>query len=307
MSDTNNAQAPAIDSIESTESQEAQTSQEGQEAAADQAAAPAEATKAEIKKALKKVPIKYNGKQEEVEFDPEDTEFLARQFQMAKLGQSKAQEFSTLEKLVSDFINELKANPRKVLADPRLGVDMKKIVEEYITEEVENSKKSPEQLEREKAQKELKALREEKEKLEKEYKEKEFARLQEQEYIRYDTQISEALDKSDLPKSPYIVKKMADWMLLGLQNNIDVEPQEVLPLVRTEIQNDLKEMFGVMPDELVEALVGKDVITRIRKKSIAKAKGQSPTAPTKNIKDVGKTKEVEKDVKKQTFKDFFKI
>jgi len=71
---------------------------------------------------------------------------------------------------------------------------------------------------------------------------------------------------------------------------------------------DLKEMFAVMPEEVIEKIVGKDVINKIRKKSIAKAK-QAPTTTTKSLaKDTGQSspKETAK-VDKKTFKQFFGV
>lgn len=305
MSDNNlnpivvNTPPAATEAAEAPETQEAAPATE----------APKKAEDVNLKKALKKVPIKYNGKSEDIEYDPEDTDFLAKQFQMAKLGQSKAQEYANLEKEVQQFVAELRKNPRKVLSDPNLGLDMKQIAAQILEEEIENSKKTPEQLDREKLESELKSLKDEQQKREKEWKDKEFQRVQEQEFIKYDTMITQSLEKSDLPKSPYIVKKMADYMLLGLQNNLDLNADDVLPLVRQEMQTDLKEMFQVMPDEVIEALVGKDVITRIRKKSVAKAKAAQPPTPiSKSIKDSGQSKPKEaKAEKKQTFKEFFKV
>lgn len=274
-------------------------------------ATPAAAAKA-VEKQLKKLKLKVDGKEEDFEFDPNDDEFMTRQLQMSKMGQKRAQEFSQLQKEVADFIQELKANPRKILSDPNIGIDIKKMAAEVIEEEIENSKKSPQQLEKEKLEAELQELKDQRQREKSENDKREFERLQAHEYERYDTLMTQALDKSDLPKTPYVVKKMADYMLLGLQNGVDVSPQDVLPLVRQEMQNDLKEMFAVMPDEVIEALVGKDVIGRIRKKSVAKAKqGTPPTPVSKAVKDVGQTSTTEEKKastgKKTTFKDFFGV
>lgn len=260
---------------------------------------------AEVEKQLKKLKIKYNGREEDVEFDPSDDEYLTRQFQLAKLGQSKAQDYATLEKEVHTFIEELRKNPKKILADKSIGIDIKKFAAEILEEEIANSKKSPEQLDKERLEGELKAAKEQLEKDKEEFRQKEFERIQEQEFARYDTLMSQALDKSDLPKSPYVVKKMADYMLLALQKNIDVSPEDVLPVVRDEMQNDLKEMFKIMPDEVIEALVGKDVIGRIRKKSVAKAKEAIAPPINKALAKAAEGKKDKADGKKMSFKDFF--
>jgi len=118
--------------------------------------------------------------------------------------------------------------------------------------------------------------------------------------------MSKALESSDLPKSPYVVKKMADYMLLGLNEGIDVSPEDVLPLVREEIQNDLRDMFAVMPDEVIEKIVGKEVFSRVRKKNVAKAKA-APAPVKSSIKDTGASKQTSSSAEKKSFRDFFGV
>lgn len=256
----------------------------------------------------KKLKLKVDGREFEEEVNFDDDEYLTRNLQMAKVAQKRMGEHAQLEKQVKSFIDELRKNPRKVLADPNLNIDIKQLAASIIEEEIENSKKSPEQLEREKLESRLKEIEEERKREKDEFQQKEFQRLQEQAYERYDTQLSKALEGSDLPKSPYIIKKMADYMLMGLQEGLDVTAEDVLPLVRQEMQNDLKEMFSVMPEEVVEKIVGKDVLTRLRKKHVAKAKGAPPTPIGKAVKDTGATgKDADKSpgAKKTSFRDFF--
>lgn len=267
---------------------------------------------AQAKKMLKSLKIKFNGKEydEELPFEIPDDEasvkYMREQLQRAKLSASKAQEYSSLEKQVSSFIEQLKKDPKKALANPAIGVDIKKLAQEIIEEEIENAAKTPEQLEREKLENELKTMKEEREKEKEEARQKEFERIQEQEYERYDQAMSKALEGSKLPKSPYVIKKMADYMLMGLQEGMDLQPEDVIPIVEQEMQNDLKEMFAAMPDDVIEAIVGKDVFNRVRKKNIAKAKNQPPVPVKAAVKDVAA--EPKKENKpKQTFKDFLGV
>lgn len=264
-----------------------------------------------VEKQLKKLKLKVDGKEIEESFDPNDDDYLTKQLQLAKMGQKRASEAAQLQKEVQAFIKALKEDPRKVLADPNIGIDIKQLAAQVIEEEIENSKKSPEQLEKEKLQKELQELRDQQAREKEERDQREFERLQASEYERYDMLMSKALEKSDLPKSPYVVKKMADYMLLSLQKGVDLSPDEVLPLVRQELQNDIKEMFAVMPDEVIEGIVGKDVIGRIRKKSVAKAKQQTapPQPLSKSVKDTGQkaSDKKEEPQKKMNFKQFFGV
>lgn len=289
---------------------------EGQEVSAGQ---PLPVKQAEIKKEIariKKLKLKVDGKDydEDLPFDlpddPKAKEYMTRQLQLAKMGQNRAQQYSALEKDVVGFLNELKANPKKALSNPNFNLDLKKLAAEIIEEEISNSQKSPEQIKAEKLEQELQRLKEERETEKQTAQQREFERLQEQAYQQYDTAMSSALDKSDLPKSPYVIKKMADYMLSGLEKGLDITPEDVLPLVRNEVLEDMRSMIGAMPDEAIEEFIGKDIFNRVRKKNLAKAKGtvQPPTPVKSSIKDVSKSPKVEvKPAKKQNYKNFFGI
>lgn len=307
-SEENTEQTEDTESTESQETEEsgaeaADTAEEGTEKAVE-----AKKVKEEVKALKKKLKLKVDGKEFEEEFDPSDDDYLTKQLQLAKVSQKRMSEYSQLEKEVKSFIEQLRKNPKKVLADPNIGIDIKMLAKEIIEEEISNSQKSPEQLEKEKLEARLRELEDERKKEKEDFQKQEFQRLQEQAYQQYDTAMSQALEKTDLPKSPYVVNKMADYMLMGLQEGLDVKPEDVIPLVREEIQEDIKQMFAVMPDEVIEQIVGKDVFTRVRKKSLAKAKANPPTPVKSAAKDVGKSsKDEQKDGKKdkQTFKQFF--
>lgn len=279
-----------------------------------------EEIKKEVKR-LKKLTIKYNGKEyeEELPFEIEDTpeavEYMKRQLQMAKLSQSKAQSYSQLESEVRSFIEELRTNPRKALANPNIGVDIKKLAAEVLEEEMVNAEKSPEQLEKERLEAELKALQEERDKEKEENRKREYERTLNQEYERYDLAMTKALESSDLPKSPYIVKKMADYMMLGIKNGMKVEPKDVIPIVREEMHSDLKEMFAIMPAEVIDKLLGNETYDKVRKHRLSRTRGKGKTSGKKNpatdkkVHDVGSSSasNAKAAEKSQTFKDFFGV
>ena len=273
---------------------------------------PKELTKAEIKR-IKKLQLKFNGKEyeEELPFEiddnPESIEWMKKQLQLAKLGHSKSQDYSKLESEIRDFVADLKKDPRKMLSNPNLGIDLKELAAQILEEEIENSKKSPDQIELEKAQRRLKELEDERSKEMEDSKNKEYERLLDQQYERYDIQMSKALEGSGLPKSPYIVKKMADYMIQGVKKGIQVSPEDVIPLVKEELQSDLKQMFDILPDEVLTQLIGKNNYDRIRKHNVSKAKKKvNPAMMNKKIGDMGKdSKPQSKEETKISFKDFF--
>lgn len=276
------------------------------------------AEKKEAKKTLKKLQLKFNGKsyEEELPFEIPDTDeakqYMSKQLQMSKLAQTKAQEQANLEKEVAQWFQLLRQDPAAALSDPTIGIDLKELAASVIQKEIEQSKKSPEQIEKEKLELELRKIKEEREKEKNEYQQKELERYKQQEIERYDMLMTQALEKAQLPKNPYIVKKIADYMLLGIENDMDVSPEDVIPLVEEEMRSDIKSMFSVMPDEVLEGLIGDDNYNRLRKRKLGKAKASQkevPAQPIKSsIKDVTKPAEKEAEPeKKVSFKKFFGI
>lgn len=325
MSTENTSTAPETTSNEPVESNEASETQDtaaptevkaeikdAKEALKDPNLSKVE--KKEIKQKIRELTLKVDGKtyKESIPFDveagSEAEEYLKRQLQMAKMGNNRAQYAKSLESEVADFFQKLKDDPRSVLSDPNIGVDLKKFANSIIEEEIANSKKSPEQLEKEKLQKELKQIRDEREKEKKDSEQRELERLTQTAYQNYETNIIKTIDTAkDLPKSAYVVKKFADFMVTGLQMGADLSPEDVLPLVRAEISNDIKQMFSASPDEMLEAMLGKDRIAKMRKKSIEKAKINPQTAPLKGVRDVANPNLPKKEEPKINYKQFFKL
>jgi hypothetical protein len=277
---------------------------------------PVEAPKApEPPKSTKRsLKLKVDGEEFSEEFDPNDNEYMTRQFQLAKMSQKRAHEASELRKQVDaigQYLEQAKGDPKKMRALMKeLGHDERALAASIIEEEIANSQKSPEQLAKEELEEELRTLKDQQKKDKDSWEAREKERLYGQEAERYDMLVSKAIETSDLPKSPYVVRKMADYMLLGLENGVDVHPNDVINLVREEIQNDLQQMFAVMPEEVIEKLIGKDVLGKLRKGRVAKAKAiGAPPAPLKtSIKDIGAKKiESAKVTDKKSYKTFFGV
>lgn len=261
----------------------------------------------EIEKRIKKLKLKVDGKEIEESLDLDNDEELIRQLQMAKMGQKRAQEKSDLEKQINTFLQALKTDPFEALK--RLGEDPNQLIENYITAQEEHAKKSPEQLEREKLERELTKLKTEREREREDQKQKELHRLQEQAFQQYDVQMEQALSKADVPKTPYVIKKIADYMIVAIDAGYDVTPDDVIPLVREELNSDLKEMFSSLDEDSIEALLGEQVLNRLRKRRVAKAQAANTAVSKPQVTDTGKSSKAQeiKPGNKKSFKDFFGV
>ena len=105
-----------------------------------------------VEAALKKLKIK--GREVEVD-DSKYHEFA----QKGAAATETWQEAAKMKRDAEAFIHELKTNPLKVLKDPNLGVDMRKIAEQFIWEQMQEESLSPEQIDQRKKDAELEEYR----------------------------------------------------------------------------------------------------------------------------------------------------
>lgn len=274
------------------------------------------AAKVEAKKTLKKLNIKVDGREytEELPFEipdtPEARNFMARELQMSRMGQGRAQENAILKKEINQLIQDVKADPFKVLQDPAIGIDVKDAIRKYIEREIENSQKSPEQLALEAAKEELRQLKANQEFQEKTRAQQEQQALADKWEKEYDEQISRALETNQIPRSAAAVKKILSYAELAVQANKDVSINDIIPFVKEELINDYREHAKALPDDALENFFGKDLVDRLRKTAVRKAKqvqaNPALKAPTK-VQNTGTTTQAApKNEAKVSYKDFFK-
>ena len=266
-----------------------------------------EQQKAEAKR-IRELKLKVHGEEVterlpfEIEENPEVVEYLTKQLQLSKAAQRAMQENSTFQKQVGEFFKDLKSNTKAKLIE--LGIDPKEFAAQVIEEEIKKAQMSPEQIRQQELEDELKKLKEESKKKEDEFNQRELERLREIEFEKIDTQMTVALEKSDLPKKPYVIRKMAEYMLIGANEGINLNPEDVLPIVRQELLGDLQEIINSLPEDKAEEFIGKEVLNRFRKKNLAKAK-QTPASVKSSIKDVGTQKVEQKQADPVNYKKFF--
>lgn len=257
----------------------------------------------------KRVSLKVNGKEEE--FDLGNDDHIERLREMAQKGEGadqKFQEAAKMRKQMEEFAKLMQDDP--IAALMKLGHDPDKIAEMHMKKRIEDLSKSPEQIEREKLQKELEDIRKEKQRLEDEKHEAEQSRIQEEYSRKLDVEITEALDTSELPKSPYVVKRIAENLMLGIEKNPDISVADVLPVVEKQIKGEIRQMFEALPEEIVEKILGDTVSNKLRKRRLNKMKQAPQTAS--QVKPTGQAEikkaeaEAAKEQKVKAAKDFFK-
>lgn len=275
--------------------------------------APASATpsvekpKEEPVSAKKKYKIKVDKAEEEFEFDPTNEQEVVKHLQMSRASQKRMAEAAELRKVAMEFLDELKKNPAKVLSDPNIGIDIKKFAQQVMNDELKELEKSPEQREKEKLLKEVEDLKKKAKEREDSLKQSEFQKMQAEQERVLESEISAALDVGGVPKTPRTVARMAEMMMIALQNNIDLSPKDVVGLVKNNTMSEFKEVIAAMSDDQMEDFLGKEVLSRLRKKNIAKAKAVQTANNVKPMGNTPKSKESSNEEKKMTIRDFLKV
>lgn len=288
---------------------EAASEEELTAAATDPDASKAEkqAAAAELKRRMK---FKINGKDVEREIDLSDEKSLRELLQKGFAADERFQSASQLEKKMREFAEILQRDPIEALI--AAGHDPDKLTEAYMKKRVDELAKSPEQLQLEKLQKEIEKERKLREQLENEKLTAEQQKIEAEYSRQLDEEISSALTKSDLPKSPYVVKRIAENLMLGLeQGNEDISVEDVLPLVERQIKEEIRQMFEAMPEDIIEKTLGDGVSQKLRKRRLAQAKASKTPDTAASVKATGqtelnRTKASEEPKQKVNARDFFK-
>jgi len=269
----------------------------------------AKAKKEEAKSNKKKLKIKVDQKEEDVELDLDNEEELRKHLQLSRAAQKRMAEMAEMKRDVTELIQRLNKDPLSFLGDKEngLGMDIEDIVKQYVTQRLADAEKSPEQLKAEATERELQRIKAEREAEKAEREKERYETALQNEIIKYDNMITKTLENSEFKKpTPYVVKKMSDYLILAVENNIDATTDDILPLVREEIQSEIRELINTAPEEVIEAWFGKEFFNRMRKKNVAKAK-QAPVHASA-IKDIGtNSAKPAKEADKISYKQFFKF
>lgn len=277
------------------------------------------AEKKEEAKRIKQLKLKVYGQDVtedlpfEIDDNPEVVEYLTKQLQMSKAAQRAMQEKGTLETKVNAFLQNLNGNTEATLR--QMNIDPVEFAAKVLEAEIAKQALSPQERKNLELEAKLKHLEEENKRKEQESERREQEIRRKQIGEQVENQMIQALDKSDLPHTPYVADRIAKYMILALNDKdgpMELTPEEVIPLVREDILRDLQQVFKGMSDDKIENFIGKEIFQKVRKKNLEKVKSQPTTPATAKaaIKEVARDQKVSvksKDEPKMLAKDFFKL
>lgn len=209
----------------------------------------------------------YTGK----EYELTDAE-IERDWRLRKYSDQIMNDAKKLRQQSETFVDLLKTNPAKVLSDPRIGVDLRKFCEDYLSGDLEREMMDPKDREIAELKKILQEREESEKQKEMSAEQAKQAELAEHWKNNYKKEIEETLSSSGLPKTPYTMKRMAHYMHLSMQHNKPLSPKDVVAWVKADYQEEMQAIFGALDGDNLDAFVGPDIGKKIRNNDIAKLK-----------------------------------
>ncbi len=235
----------------------------------------AAAAEAAAKEAARKLKLKVNGREMELEEGE-----VVRRAQLASAADEKFREAAEMRKQAEQFFKALLEDPKAVLMHPdiRDRINFRALAEEYLGAELQKEMMTPEQRELEelrqyKKQQDDARQRSEQEQLTRTQQE-EMTRLQQRAAQEYDKKITEVLAQSDLPKTAYTVKRVAELLHGALQKGYDLDIQTAVDMVREGYMTDVQALVGGLEGESLVKLLGGDIVKRLRKFDLERIKAQ---------------------------------
>lgn len=251
----------------------------------------AQPTQAEVKAMKEKFTYTIDGENVEEEFDLSNKEELRKRLQLGHAAKKRMAEASAEKRKAIEIVKAFENDDSfaELIQKHPKG---REIAEKILLAKIQDEMQSPEEKAQRAEKAELEQLR--KERKEREEKEKMSAqeKLEAKYAETYQKTIIDALNKTSLPKTPEMIKRMATIMNKNLQLGLDLTADELAQEVKSEIHDIVKSIVGDADGDHLIGLFGEDVAKKIRMSDIKKlkekqsqvfqggqAKAQAPSQP----------------------------
>lgn len=230
---------------------------------------------------------------EELEVDEEE---LKRGYAHNKAASKRMEEAAAMRKQAEQAFAMLKdpAQLRKLLEDPRVGVDFRKLAEDYVWEQLQEEALTPEQKKQKDIERELEKYRNSEKERAATSEREEAEKLQQKYSDEYERTIIQALDQGGIPKTRGAVRRMAQYLQLAVANNLEVSPADLVARVRQDLIEEHQSMYGEGDPTTLLSILGEDLAKKIREADLKRLKSTQPVARQKPPSQAKPTRNPEK-------------
>lgn len=227
---------------------------------------------------------KIDGEDVEEEVDFSDKESLKKRFQLSHAAEKRMSEAKAAKSKAFEIIKAFEEDPQNIFK--RLGPKGREVAEKFLLEQIQEEMLSPEERTARDEKNELEKYRSEKKKAQEEAERKESSDREMKYAQDFQNTIITALDKSGLPKSPELVKRMATIMKKNLSMGLELTSDDLVQEVKNDVMGFVKAIIGDSDGDHLIGLFGDDVANKIRKSDLRKLQDkqsaifQQPTKTT---------------------------
>jgi len=248
-----------------------------------------------VQSMIRKLQMKVDGEEFEEDYDLSNLEQLKKDIQLARAAKKRMGEAQDQKRKAFEIIQQFESDPASVLK--RLGPKGYELAEQLLLEKMQNEMMTPEQRQFN----EMKTRLEQYERQEKEFNENKTKQEQSEVENRYAQEyqktIISALDKTGLPKTPEMAKRMAYLLRQNLQLGLDLDADDLADEMKKEALAYVSSLSKESSAESLINLLGADAIKKLRKHDVEQFKkkqlGGSQTKPIYQSSNVprGKTRQ----------------
>jgi hypothetical protein len=227
--------------------------------------------KEEQRKVKRWLEAKVNGKVEKV-----DEETLLRDYQKYKAAEEKFQQASQAEKSVKAFLDALQKDPMKVLNNPNLPIDRKKLAEEWIYKEIQQelNQLDPKDARVQELEAKLQEYQSKEEQEQQTQKDQEYEKIVAAKKQELGNMFSEAMSRSTLSKNPETaaatLREMALYYRACKEQGETPTPEELAQHVEQKYFKGLYSLAETLDGEELVQFLGEGLVKKIRKYDLSR-------------------------------------
>jgi len=190
------------------------------------------------------------------------------------------QEAHKIKTAAETFLWLLKNKPREILENPKLGIDFKKLAQEFIADEIKLEMMTPEQRELHEAKIRLAANEEEKKAATQKLQREQMEAAVRQQSENYERDITETLKTSGLPKTRETVRKIAYYLSEALKQNVVLKAADVIHLVKADYDQAIKDLFENVDGDALMSFLGDGNVKKLNEALLKKIKAGDVKPPS---------------------------
>ena len=221
--------------------------------------------------------IKANG--EDHELSEEQAKILA---QKGLAADEKFKEAATLRKQTEALVKQLKDDPIAVLQHPSIGVDFRKIAEEYLYGVYEFESKPEMERKAIEAERELERYRAEEAKRREQEEQAKLQRATQFYVEKFKKEIGAEVDGSGIPDTMWATQRAVHYLKEALGKGVKATAKDVMEFVKQDYQTFRTRSVENMTPEQIIAFLGEENLAKVKKHQLQQRRQSMPpsTKPT---------------------------